>query len=101
MEGVRRILAEHIVSVLSFRGERPAPPIDVNNKFRQRAWRSALRWLDDSGLAFYFLQKLKDTNATDTVPAWIVSRLECNFAANRGRAGKLQPTSDGVSGVAC
>jgi hypothetical protein len=40
-------------------------------------------------LAFYFLQKLKNTNATDTAPTWVMSQLERNFAANLRRVGDM------------
>lgn len=49
----------------------------------------ALRWLDDSGLALYFLNKLKDTNRTNSVPASIMLRLEQNFTANQQRVSDL------------
>jgi hypothetical protein len=81
---VRRTLSESIVEFLKFSID-PCDILDELNKFSQREWKRALRWLDDSGLAFYFLQKLKNTNATDSVPIWVISALERNFAANQGR----------------
>jgi hypothetical protein len=85
---VRRTPAEHIVEFLSFSNDRCASLGDLN-RFTGREWKRALRWLDDSGLPFYFLQKLKDTNATPSVPPWVISHLERNFAANQGRFGYM------------
>ncbi len=84
---MRRTLAEDIVEFLSFSSDRCA--LNDPEKFNQRAWKRAIRWLDDFGLSFYFLQKLKTTNATDTVPTWVISRLERNFATNRGRVDHM------------
>jgi hypothetical protein len=81
---VRRTPAEDIVEFLSFSGD-PDNCLNALKEFSQREWQGVLQWLDDSGLAFYFLQKLKNTNATDALPAWVISRLERNFAANQRR----------------
>jgi len=85
---VTRTPAETIVEVLSFSNEL-GDCIHELEKFNPREWRRILGWLDDAGLAFYFLEKLKNTNAAETVPAWVMSRLEKNFAANRLRVGDM------------
>lgn len=85
---MRRTPAEHIVEFLSFSSDGCASRGDLN-RFNEREWKRALRWLDDSGLPFYFLQKLKDTNATPSVPPWVIAHLERNFAANQGRVGAM------------
>lgn len=82
---VRRTLAEDIVEVLSFSSD-GRDRVDNFKRYKEREWTRALRWLDDSGLPFYFLQKLKNINATHLVPPGVISRLELNFAANRERA---------------
>jgi hypothetical protein len=81
---MRRTLSENIVEFLKFSSD-PGDRLDELNKFNQREWKRALRWLDDSGLPFYFLQKLRNTKATDSVPIWVISALARNFAANQGR----------------
>jgi hypothetical protein len=48
-----------------------------------------VRWLDDAGLAFYFLRKVKHTIAANTIPAWVVASLEQSFAANRQRVSDM------------
>jgi hypothetical protein len=81
---VRRTPPEEVVEFLSFsRGARAHG--DELEKFSSRDWTKVLAWLDDAGLAFYFLSKLKNTNTTDRVPTWAISRLETNFAANQQR----------------
>ena len=81
---MRRTPAQQIVDFLSFSSD-SRPSIAGLRDFRQRDWKHALRWLDDAGLAFYFLRKVKNTNANDTVPTWAMSGLEQRFAANRQR----------------
>jgi hypothetical protein len=68
---VKRTPAEEIVDFLSFSGT-PGHRLAGLRDFRQRDWKHAVRWLDDGGLAFYFLRKVKHTNAANTIPAWVV-----------------------------
>ncbi len=81
---MKRALAEAVVSFLSF-SEDCSGHVGAIEKFSAQEWTRVLRWLDDSGLAFYFLQKLEETNAADAVPTWALSRLRQNFAANQAR----------------
>lgn len=80
---MRRTPAEDIVEFLSLSGSRDhlreLPNAD------QREAKRLLRWLDDSGLPFYFLQKVKDADAADLLPSGVLSHLEGNFAANQRR----------------
>jgi hypothetical protein len=85
---VRRTPAQQIVDFLSFSSD-SRPSITGLRDFRQRDWKHALRWLDDAGLAFYLLRKVKNTNAKDTVPTWVMSCLEQRFAANRQRVDEM------------
>jgi hypothetical protein len=84
---VRRTPAEDIVEFLSF-SSASSNRVEELNKVSPREWEHVLRWLDDSGLAFYFLQKLRNTNS-NAVPTWVISRLEGNFAANRQRVDAM------------
>jgi len=61
---VRRTPAEDIVEFFGTLSDR----VKELNKVSPGEWEHGLRWLDDAGLAFYFLEKLKRTN-TDAVPA--------------------------------
>lgn len=78
---------EQIVEFLSV-----APAHDRIPHFRQwsrREWTRILQWLDDSGLAFYFLQRLNERGVTNSIPSWVCARLETNFALNRQRTEDL------------
>ena len=76
--------AEAVVDFLSFseRSNGSAPAI---GKLTSRQWERVQLWLDDAGLAFYFLQKLKETQSTAAVPPSVLSRLERNLASNQTR----------------
>ncbi|HEY1678544.1 MAG TPA: nucleotidyltransferase family protein [Candidatus Sulfotelmatobacter sp.] len=79
---------EDIVAFLGFSGS----AID-SEKFENTSdkhWQRLLLWLDDSGLAFYFLEKLKGTNSTGLIPPGVRSRLEQDFAANGERTDYLR-----------
>ena len=83
-----RTPADKIVEFLSF-SSNSGNCVHELEKFNPREWRRVLRWLDDAGLAFYFLEKLKNTNAAETIPTWVRSCLEKNFAANQRRVGDM------------
>jgi hypothetical protein len=93
---MRRTPAQEIVDFLRFSNAAGNCLVGLRD-FRQRDWKQALRWLDDAGLAFYFLRKVKDTNATDQVPTWVMSRLEQSFAANRQRVGEMALRFDSLN----
>lgn len=85
---VKQTPAEAIVAFLSFS--------DVSNgslaaieKFTHRQWNRVQLWLDDAGLAFYFLQRLKDKHSKTIVPPLVLARLERNFASNQARVGEM------------
>lgn len=48
-------------------------------------WRRILSWLDDCGLALYFLRSLQNIGATEALPSEVLARLEQNLAQNRAR----------------
>ena len=80
----RQSQAESIVGFLSFSNTSHDYAAAIE-KFTDRQWQHVQLWLDDAGLAFYFLQKLKETNSTAILPPTVLSRLERNFASNQGR----------------
>ena len=86
---MKRTLPEVIVDFLEFSDNAQAS-IEQFARFGSSKWRYALRWMDDTGLALYFLQKVRDTNATNQVPPLVLERLEANHAANRRRAAYMQ-----------
>jgi len=93
---MRRTPAHEIADFLRFSNAEGDCLVGLR-EFRQRDWKHALRWLDDAGLAFYFLRKVKDTNATDEIPTWVMSRLEQSFAANRQRVGEMAHRFDSLN----
>jgi hypothetical protein len=81
---VKRLPAEDIVAFMSFSGD-SRDCIKAVEGLSSREWTKILQWLDGSGLALYFLHKLKETNSTDAIPAWVLSYLTQNFANNQNR----------------
>jgi len=67
---------------------RPVPDIsrlDVLRRSSRSQLRKLLRWLDQSGLALYFLTQLQDHNAVDRVPENFSRALDYRLQANRQR----------------
>lgn len=93
---MRSAPAQQIVDFLSFSSASTANIAGLED-LRQRGWEQLLRWLDDAGLAFYFLRKLKDTNAKDIIPTWVMTCLEQRFAANRQRVGEMAYRFDSLN----
>jgi hypothetical protein len=86
---VKRTLPEVIVDFLSFsRATRTVGERLVG--FSQRAWERALPWLDDAGLALYFLQKVNAADCRDTLPESALQRLETNLSANHRRVAYME-----------
>lgn len=81
---MKRKPAEDVVAFLGF-SEDQFESLQAISKFSHRNWDRVQRWLDDSGLAFYFWQRLKDENAVDKIPPSVSSRLERNLASNQLR----------------
>jgi len=52
-------------------------------------WKKFLHWLDVSGLALYFLDRLTQIGRRGSLPDSIVNRLECNLEENRQRTRGL------------
>jgi hypothetical protein len=54
-----------------------------------RQWRRLLHWLDISGLALYFLDRLIELESTGILPREVLARLEQNLAENTARMRSL------------
>jgi hypothetical protein len=81
---MKRAALDEIIGFLRFSPDH-SDRLNAIEKFEERQWKYLLRWLDDAGLAFYFLRRLKDANAGHTIPPWVLTRLERNFTANHLR----------------
>jgi hypothetical protein len=57
--------------------------------FGVKEWQQTLDWLDDSGLALYFLRYLQTTQTTESIPPQILLRLELNSIHNCARWERL------------
>jgi Uncharacterised nucleotidyltransferase len=93
---VKRTLADTVVEFLGF-SETTSDCINALAKAGIGEWKRTTIWLHDAGLALYFLQKLKDANATDVLPRSILSRLEENLAANRRRVAYMARQFDSLN----
>ena len=58
-------------------------------QFNGHTWKRTLQWLDDAGLAFYFLRRIQNSRSADVIPSWVVAYLERNFAANQLRVREM------------
>jgi hypothetical protein len=48
-------------------------------------WQRLLRWLDTSGLALYFLDRVTESKQSDMLPSHVFARLQKNLADNTSR----------------
>jgi len=55
----------------------------------QREWRALLHWLDTSGLALYFLDRLTELNLLEVLPATVLSRLQQDVCNNTEKIGGM------------
>lgn len=63
-----------------------------SREFTPREWDRAADWLRDSGIALYFLQRLKDTHSTEVLPPRTLARLEANYDLNKQRIACMANT---------
>jgi hypothetical protein len=54
-----------------------------------RQWQQALQWLDRSGLALYFLDRIEQLDLTSFLPSGVLARLRQNLADNTARTTAL------------
>ena len=55
----------------------------------QHRWERSYHWLDESGMALYFLARIESLGIEDAIPAAIRARLKKNLADNRNRSSFL------------
>jgi hypothetical protein len=84
---MNRELAEAVVGCL--RSAEEAPDASGLRHFKARDWQHTFRWLDRSGLTLYLLRCLHQLEATELLPATILTRFEENLVANRKRLDSI------------
>jgi hypothetical protein len=62
----------------------------------EREWRRLLHWLDVSGLALYFLDRLVDLQLTHILPKSVLARLQQNMRDNTARTHGMIAESVGL-----
>src|SRR5215831_11932225 len=68
----------------------PAPSIEARlREFTALDWRRAKYWLDVSGLALYFLDRLEKLKLQASVPETFLLELRTNLGENRERTASL------------
>jgi putative nucleotidyltransferase-like protein len=61
-----------------------------------REWNRLLRWMDFSGLALYFLDRMNELEMSSRLPATVLARLRQNLADNAGRTREMIAESTAI-----
>jgi len=61
-----------------------------------RRWKKLLHWLDTSGLALYFFDRLRDLDKIDLLPETLRARLEQNLSDNKERTRGMLAEFDAI-----
>ena len=73
----------------TFREEEPDVQRECLKAFGAADWKQSFHWLDASGLALYFLERIKLLAIEDAVPGEVIESLELRLANNRERTADL------------
>lgn len=84
---MNRHLAKAVTA--TFRDSTPLQHYERLTSFRAGDWRDTFHWLDSSGLALYFLQRIKSLAIDTALPRGIVLQLEQRFTDNQTRTACL------------
>lgn len=75
----------------------PLPePCSLLQELSQREWNRLLTWLDISGLALYFLDRIVDLQITDWLPQPVLERLQRNLLDNTRRTHSMISESTAI-----
>ena len=93
---MNRELAREIAACLRVSGS-PEKPVSRLPTFSRHDWQRALDWLDQTGLALWFWDRLKQLGARDAVPPEIDARLERNFLDHSRRIASMAEEFDSIN----
>ncbi len=80
-------LAETVIA--TFRNEDPGNHHETLSKFNDRAWQDTYSWLDASGLALYFLDRLQVLGIQAAIPKPVLLHLQKNAKDNQAKTKQL------------
>ena len=82
--------------VLLLFGDRSEPEGWRLHDFSERDWKKLLHWLDISGLALYFYDRLRELGEINLLPVTVRERLEQNLSDNTERARGMLAELDAI-----
>lgn len=91
--GRRQQLREAILLIFC---EPVSPDFDRVQRVSGREWQGLLYWLDTSGLALYFLDRLTHLGLCEILPPAVLSRLQQDLADNAGRTQSFLTESSAI-----
>jgi len=82
-------LAQAVVQSLSFSADTRENAARSLSRFSERDWERVLGWMDNSGLALYFLHRIEETENSSVLPERVWARLQRNKTDNQERVMRM------------